>query len=305
MNEVPGPLTPANCDLRGMSFMKVDIMRMLDSDLYALSTGDEFKAAFTLLARSFLQVPAASLPDDDRILAFLSGAKTMWRKVKEMALHGWIRCSDGRLYHPVLAEKAREAWQGRVAMRQRTEAARAARAAQRRATTSQPALLFEELNGYDHHCADARETGQHVDFVQSEGSVTEPKSSVTEHRESQRERERIDKEPSLRSGTSSPEGNDAPREEGIRQKLFREGTPIIRRLTGLDERRSRQLVGGLLKQTGDNCPIVWNAISSADELCPADPVGWLYAAAKPKKKRGLDMAALRRHFGCEDVVLPP
>ena len=33
MNEVPGPLTPANCDLRGMSFMKVDIMRMLDSDL--------------------------------------------------------------------------------------------------------------------------------------------------------------------------------------------------------------------------------------------------------------------------------
>jgi len=155
MNEVPGPLTPANCDLRGMSFMKVDIMRMLDSDLYALSTGDEFKAAFTLLAKSFLQVPAASLPDDDRLLAFLSGARTMWRKVKAMALHGWIRCSDGRLYHPVLAEKAREAWQGRVAMRQRTEAARAARAVQRRAVMSQPPLPFEELNGKLIHCVDA------------------------------------------------------------------------------------------------------------------------------------------------------
>ena len=38
----PEPLTPPECDLRGMPFMPLDIVRLFDSDLYALSTGDEF-----------------------------------------------------------------------------------------------------------------------------------------------------------------------------------------------------------------------------------------------------------------------
>lgn len=131
MSDLPAPLTPANCDLRGMPFMPVDIVRLFDSDLYALSTGEEFKAAFTLWGRAFLQVPAGSLPADDRILAHLSGAGVRWPRVKDLALRGWIPCSDGRLYHPVVAEKAREAWEARLAQRARTEAARAARAAKR------------------------------------------------------------------------------------------------------------------------------------------------------------------------------
>lgn len=131
MSALPDPLTPADCDLRGMPFMPVDIVRLFDSDLFALSTGDEFKVAFTLWGKAFLQVPAGSVPDDDRILAHLSGAGSRWSKLRDMALRGWIKCSDGRLYHPVVSEKARDAWQGRIAMRARTEAARAARAAKR------------------------------------------------------------------------------------------------------------------------------------------------------------------------------
>jgi hypothetical protein len=125
------PLTPPECDLRGMPFMPVDLVRLFDSDLYALSTGDEFKAAFTLFGKSFLQVPAGSLPSDDRILAHLSGAGARWAKVRDMALRGWIKCDDGRLYHPVVADKALEAWKARIAQRARTEAARQAKAAQR------------------------------------------------------------------------------------------------------------------------------------------------------------------------------
>lgn len=113
---IPDPLTPPDCDLRGLSFMPLDAVRMLDSDLFALSTGDEFKAAVALWCKAWSQVPAASLPNDDRILAHLSGAK-QWKKVKAMALRGWVLCSDGRFYHPVIAEKAieamgrREEWQ--------------------------------------------------------------------------------------------------------------------------------------------------------------------------------------------------
>lgn len=113
------PLTPADCDLRGLPFMPLDIVRVLDSDLYALSTGDEFKAAMTLLCKSWLQIPAASLPDDERILSHLSGAGARWRKLKEMALRGWVKCDDGRLYHPVVADKAKEAWKHRQAQRER------------------------------------------------------------------------------------------------------------------------------------------------------------------------------------------
>lgn len=109
MSELPEPLTPADCDLRGLEFMPLDTVRLLDSDLFALSTGEEFKAALTLWCKSWLQVPAASLPDDDRILAHLSGAGVRWKKIKDIALRNWVKCSDGRLYHPVVAEKAMEA----------------------------------------------------------------------------------------------------------------------------------------------------------------------------------------------------
>ena len=104
----PAPLTSPECDLRGMQFMPLDTVRLLDSDLFALSSGDEFKAAVALWCKSWLQVPAASLPNDDRILAFLSGAKS-WAKVKKEAMRGWVLCSDNRWYHPVVAEKAVEA----------------------------------------------------------------------------------------------------------------------------------------------------------------------------------------------------
>ncbi|CDW96297.1 conserved hypothetical protein [Thiomonas sp. CB2] len=109
------PLTPPDCDLRssGMVFMPLDVGRMMDSDQFAMATGEEFKAAMALYAKAWLQVPAASLPNDDRVLAHLAGGYTprRWRKVKDVAMRGWILCADGRLYHPVIAEFAHDAWE--------------------------------------------------------------------------------------------------------------------------------------------------------------------------------------------------
>jgi len=101
------PLTPRDCDCRGLPYMPLEIVRLGDSDLVALSTGDEFKAAVMLWAKAWQQVPAASLPDDDRILARMAGYNlTDWRAMREMALRGWVKCSDGRLYHPLIADLA-------------------------------------------------------------------------------------------------------------------------------------------------------------------------------------------------------
>ena len=137
MTEQPDPMTPADCDLRGMPYMPLSIVQLFDSDLYALSTGDEFKAALTLWGKAFLQVPAGSLPTDDRILAHLSGAGARWPKVRDMALRGWTECKDGRLYHRIVAQKAVEAWQHRLGRRNRTEAARKMRHAPKTADTLQ------------------------------------------------------------------------------------------------------------------------------------------------------------------------
>ncbi|WP_207796603.1 DUF1376 domain-containing protein [Sphingomonas oleivorans] len=107
---LPEPMTPADCDLRGMAFMPLDVVRLVDSDLMALASGEAFKAAVTLWCKAWLQIPAASLPNDDRVLAHLSGLGSRWKRLKPMALHGFILCGDDRWYHPVIAEKAIEAF---------------------------------------------------------------------------------------------------------------------------------------------------------------------------------------------------
>ena len=122
MTDLPNPLTPADCDLTGYRWMPLDVERVIDSDTFGLSTGDEFKTAFRLWAKSWKQVPAASLPNDDRLLAHLAGLELpTWRKRKAVALRGWILCSDGRLYHPVIAEKAIESMGKRDAHAEREQ----------------------------------------------------------------------------------------------------------------------------------------------------------------------------------------
>lgn len=130
--ELPQPLVPAEVDLRDFGFMPLDVLRLRDSDLAALSSGDEFKAAVLLWCVAWHQVPAASLPNDDRLLARYSGTGALWRKVKAEALRGFVECDDGRLYHATIAEKANEAWSSKQAQRARTAAATAAREARRR-----------------------------------------------------------------------------------------------------------------------------------------------------------------------------
>jgi hypothetical protein len=138
--DLPAPPVPADCDLRGMPAFMLDAQRLLGSELFLLSSGDAFKAAVSLWCRAWHQVPAASLPDDDASLAAYAGMRgPAWQKAKPMALRGFVRCSDGRLYHPVLAEDAMRAWGKRGAFRDRaTKAAQARWEKRGRDATSMP-----------------------------------------------------------------------------------------------------------------------------------------------------------------------
>lgn len=96
--------------------MPLDIGRFRQSDLVTEEEPEAVLAAILLWGVAWHEVPAASVPDNDRWLAKAAGygrSVDAWLKVKDAALRGFIKCSDGRLYNRTLAEKASKAWEGR------------------------------------------------------------------------------------------------------------------------------------------------------------------------------------------------
>lgn len=132
-NTLPAPLVPAEVDLRGLEYMPLLGAKLFSSDFDLEATDAEFRRALKLWWAAWNQQPAGSLPNSDRSLAKLAGFEDekspSWRKVRERALHGFILCSDNRLYHPVLAPQALIAWEKRGEVREvrENEAARKAR----------------------------------------------------------------------------------------------------------------------------------------------------------------------------------
>lgn len=145
------PLTPADCDLRDFAFMPLDVVRLRDSDMAATESAEAFRAAVLLWCASWHQIPAASLPNDDRILANLAGFGRVvkeWIKIKPGSLRGWVECSDGRLYHPVIAEKANEAFRRKLEQSWKTELARIKKHNQRHEKTPELLLPFPTFDEY-------------------------------------------------------------------------------------------------------------------------------------------------------------
>ena len=112
--ELPEPLLAEPIDLRDFRFLPLDVVRLRDSDFSATVDPEAFKAGVLLWCAAWHQIPAGSLPSDDRILSTLAqmgkgprnSPSAAWMKVSEEALHGWVLCNDQRYYHPVIVEKA-------------------------------------------------------------------------------------------------------------------------------------------------------------------------------------------------------
>lgn len=114
---LPPPLVAAEVDLRDFQYMELDVRVLRDSRFAAQVSGDAFRAGVLLWCAAWHQVPCGSLPDDDIELANLAGYGRFvkeWRKVRDEALLGFVKCSDGRLYHEVVSEKANQAWNSKL-----------------------------------------------------------------------------------------------------------------------------------------------------------------------------------------------
>lgn len=126
MTELLEPLTPPDCDLQAFPFMPLHVARLRDSDLAAEEEPEACWYAVLLWAASWHQIPAASLPDNDTVLMRLVGLgrdQKTWNRCRAGALRGFVKCTDGRLYHPVVAEAALESWKGRVSFHAERSAA--------------------------------------------------------------------------------------------------------------------------------------------------------------------------------------
>lgn len=276
MTDLPEPLTPLDCDLRTYEWMPLDVNRLLTSETWILGTADEKVAALTLWCESWRQVPAASLPDDDRMLAHLSRAGSAWKKVREAVMRSWVKCSDGRLYHPVVAEKARFSWGEKQAQRARTEAARLAKANKKNAhivseTPPQPPVTKSVTE-----IATDSVTQSATDPVTEDVTA----SNRTEQNRTKEERKKDSEATPLATADAAPlVPIDA------RTEIWREGLAILRRLTGKAEGTSRGFMGRFVKALSDDCAAGMAILHEAEDLRPGEPEAWLMAAANSRSRR--------------------
>lgn len=94
--------------------------RLLSSDFDSRASDAQWRAAVCLWWAAWNQIPGASLPDDDVTLAKLANLGRdvrTWKRLREVALHGFVKCTDGRFYHRVLAPLAIDAYARRKAER--------------------------------------------------------------------------------------------------------------------------------------------------------------------------------------------
>ncbi len=131
MTDLQSPLSAPDCDLTNFPFMPLLISRLRRSRSWLMAKRQPELGFYmvNLWTAAWHEVPAGSLEDDDEVLCdFAMCDPQKWDEVKERVLHGWVKCSDGRLYHPVVSSVATESWSEKQSYRNRLAAARAAKA---------------------------------------------------------------------------------------------------------------------------------------------------------------------------------
>lgn len=263
---LPDPMTPADCDLRGLEYMPLLGQRLFGSDFNGIANDSEWRAGLTLWWAAWTQCPAGSLPDDDAALCRLAelgrDIKT-WKKLRERALHGFVKCSDGRLYHPTLAEQALVAWD----KRQQDREARSGNAERKAKERAERATMFGQLKAvgvtppWNIKTADLRDlvTANCHDLTRTgHEHVTQP-VTVTVTAKTGRDVS------SVPIGT----GSELPKVDPGKV-LFDAGVALLTG-TGLTERKARGLIAKWRNENGES----WTREAIASAAGKSDPVSWI------------------------------
>src|SRR5262245_33356791 len=143
MTDLPPPLVSVEVDLTDFKFMPLEVARLRRSKAWFICKRRPELAfyMFNLWTASWHERPAGSLEDDDDVLADAAMCPPeRWPAVKAEAMRGWTKCSDGRFYHPVVAEKVADAWHSRIVKRWQNECDRIRKENKRREKSGQEQL---------------------------------------------------------------------------------------------------------------------------------------------------------------------
>jgi hypothetical protein len=136
--QLPEPFVPAHVDLRDFTWMPLEIARLDKSRSWRAARRHPALAFYmlNLWKTAWHNLPAGSLENDDDDLMDHAGCATVreWEKARAQALRNWVLCSDGRLYHKVVAEKVLAAWEGKMLQRWKSECGRIKKHNQRHKT---------------------------------------------------------------------------------------------------------------------------------------------------------------------------
>ncbi len=131
----PAPLVPADTDLRRYLWFPLPVAEITRGAWWLNATPSAKGVMLTLMCEAWHQIPAASLPSDRRSLTRLGHVPSKTGRVMAEIMSEWVMCSDGRLYHPMLAESAISILDNTKKMTQKTAAGRAKLAEKRASVT--------------------------------------------------------------------------------------------------------------------------------------------------------------------------
>ncbi|MGI4813212.1 MAG: hypothetical protein ACRYGG_07740 [Janthinobacterium lividum] len=297
MTDLPAPLSPPHCDLRGYGYMPLFGHKLFSSALYVENNDAEFRLAIRIWWSAWNQVPAGSLPASDSALALLSdyGRNLKgWAQVREKVLRGFVKCSDGRLYHPLLCEAAVHAFglrlksdKKRAKDRKRLQEWRDRHPKNRPdpdddtgiddKVPPHPGRDVTEDDRPDDTCSntgvdtgtdmeDERVSTPAMKRVSAEGEVKVKPSSLRS--------EGSEAAPLTRAASKDPAPTPAlPR--SARDIVWQDGLAIVSHLTGKSQGQCRSQIGKWLGELQDDCPRLMQVLQEAQLNTPIDPMAWI------------------------------
>jgi hypothetical protein len=105
---IPRTLTPPDLDVSTMGRgFYMHPRAMLADPIFTSRNDTACRVGMALRLRAWSSVPAASLSSDEAELARWAGVtRRKWESIRDIVLHDFIECEDGRLYHIGLAADA-------------------------------------------------------------------------------------------------------------------------------------------------------------------------------------------------------
>jgi hypothetical protein len=117
---LPAPPIDADVDLTDFAYMPLQVARLRKSKGWLICKRRPELAFYmmNLWTAAWHENPAGSLEDDDDVLAdFAMCPPKEWAELRKEIMRGWVKCSDGRLYHEVVVEIALNAWKSKLEVR--------------------------------------------------------------------------------------------------------------------------------------------------------------------------------------------